>query len=282
MDDLKNILISSFSNSAEEMRMQYEYLQDKSQEERETIVNQANRELTSVKNDINSTKTKNNIRVLLKYQYETRFVLVKYKYELAPNVFEEDQSKRYFIEQILNKPYYSSENPISSFFHEVPDEKTFIELIIQELKQKDFYSTINIVCNDLYGISFPSNRGLGFNNWLECSGLLEESWDWKYKECINKWSNSWFKPNNKIKKAKQLWSIQKERSEDCLQYIQSNFNEIADAEEWLSSLKKSEVRLNVSVSNINKVYSALNEGTKLKHLLLEEGIEAAKVFSQII
>jgi len=112
--------------------------------------------------------------------------------------------------------------------------------------------------------------------------LGEDKWVWQYKDEINKWEKSWFKNKSTCDDIKQRWRLQKNEIEKFGDYLSPFFASLHSSVTWLNNLKEEDFRIGPSVYILNKVALALQDGTKLKHLLMEEGysqMEIAKAVS---
>ena len=58
----------------------------------------------------------------------------------------------------------------------------------------------------------------------------------------------------------------------CIDYIASCYTSISDAANLMLNIQDKHLKLSVNVSDLNDAYKAINEGIKLKYLLLERGI----------
>ncbi len=167
------------------------------------------------------------------------------------------------------------------FAYKTPSENEFIETIFSILDKADFYDKVELACCDLYGIKFPTSDTLSFEEWVERSGLSEKSWEWRYKDKIKELEKKILKRKSTKNKIKNDWEIQRSDTAKCLKSLSAIYKDLANSVNRLKTLKTDELKMSIRVSQINKVNQAIIEGTKLKHLLLEEGVELIKLKNEI-
>jgi hypothetical protein len=284
MFEARAIIKSAFSSSLGNLASQYEVLTAMTPASREEYYSYANEYFEETEKLINSDKTNSAITLLLQFQYLSRF---KHKLLGGDNwQGANGRSMRHMVDCfshvcIMAKAPAEVLEQFKKFVYETPSFDQFCKVSFQGLFNVDFYTRVEFVTNELYGIRFPFNEEQEIGGWVASAGLLEENWGWEYENKIDDWNRRWFKSKTSRRE------IEKEREErrkevSCFLITASSFYSILNSSnQWLRSLKSRELESSIRVRAINTAYKAIHEGVKLKHLLLEEGHELAKACGEI-
>ena len=111
-----------------------------------------------------------------------------------------------------------------------------------------------------------------FEDWISSAGLLEKSWKWEYENKIEEEKKRWFSSKKEIAQIIELWDQRRIQVNLFIKYIQTYYPLLYSSKKKIEQLKTSELHMSLDVISLNKAHKALQEGTKLKHLLLEESV----------
>ena len=267
MHDPETILRSAFHGSLNDLREQYELLEQLEPSVRSRIVEDANSELFMIENSIADAETEKAKIVLLEYQYITRI-----EYDI-------EKSKRHFIEKI-GCLWKGNENDFSDWSWNLPPKQEFISTIASRLQNVDFYTQTNLLTDQIYGLSFPSVDE-DLLNWSKRVDLDESDWSWRYDNLIKEEQGRWFTSHKRIAEIEAERINHRKKSIQCINEISPIFASIYSAKTRLEELKGRELWLSVRCSAINRAAEALDQGVQLKHLLLEEAHGLDNVFKAV-
>lgn len=266
MHDVGKILSSAFRGSLDELREQYLHLSGLESQERDRVVAEANSALAATQSKISHSDTLRAKDVLLAYQYATRFV-----YDV------ESQSKRHFVE-VLARLWRGNEADILSWSWQPPSKSEFFRSVQERLPSVDFYTQVNILCDELFGVPMPSASDSSLRDWSDRAKLTEPGWSWRYENQLKEEQARWFSSQKRIGVIEAQWGEHKAKAARCIDEIAPLFAELHPAKSRLQELKGEELWLSGHCFAINRAAEALGQGVQLKHLLLEEAHDMGNVF----
>lgn len=284
MYDAKSIIQSAFSSSLSDLASQYEILASLKPEERANYVSVANEYSQETETLISSEKTKSAIKLLIYFQFLSRF---KYKIHGGDNWRGANgRAMQHMVDgfsHVCSMAKASDEilNTFKGFAYETPNFEKFLEISLQGLHDAYFFTQVEFVTNELYGVKFPVNEAQDINGWVSSARLSEQNWDWEYKNRIAEWNRRWFKSKSTMIEIKKEWVDRKENLLLYLNEIEPIFSSLYVSNKLLKSLKIRQLQSSLGLEAVNKSYAAINDGVKLKHLLLEEGHELQKAWNEI-
>ena len=292
--DTSNVLRSVFSKSLESLIYQYNYLSLLTPNQREEIVIDSNQRWLEVENQIASNQTINALKILHQFQWASRLgfrinYIQNLTIEINRNRYtEESEQRSYYARRLfaychpkLSFLHSTYLHPIKEFVTTIGSEQEYFDVIWPFIRVPTFSEQVELACNELYNIQLPRDLNITLTDWLT-KELREEKWDRHYKEEINKWEKSWFKNRAKLEDIKQRWQLQKNEIERFGVYMSTFFTSLHSSVTWLENLKQEDRDIFLSNYYIKKAAFALSEGTKLKHLLMEEGVSHAAIANGII
>jgi hypothetical protein len=292
--DTSNVLRSVFSNSLESLIYQYNYLSLLAPNQREQIVIDSNQRWLEVEKQIASNQTINALKILHQFQWASRLGFrINYIETIECGQYctpstQEYNDRRYHAEKLfkychpkLSFLHSTYLHPIKEFVNTIRSEQEYFDVIWPFIRVPRFSEQVELACNELYNIQLPRDLNITLTDWLT-KELREEKWDRHYKEEINKWEKSWFKNRAKLEDIKKRWQLQKNEIERFGVYMSTFFTSLHSSVTWLENLKQEDRDIFLSNCYIKKAAFALNEGTKLKHLLMEEGFSHATIANAII
>jgi len=156
----------------------------------------------------------------------------------------------------------------------------YFDAIWPFIKVPRFYSQVDRACDELHNIRLPRDPTISLDDWLK-NELGEDKWNWQYKNEINKWENCWFKSKSTLEEINQRWQLQKNEIEKFGVYISTFFTSLYDSVKWLKNLNEEYLNINLNLCHIEAAALALSEGTKLKHLLMEQGFSHIEIANAI-
>ena len=284
MYDTKAIIQSAFSSSLSDLSSQYEILASLNSEDRNNYVSVANEYSLETEKMVNSDETKKAIVTLLQFQFLSRF---KRKIHGDDNWRGANgHSMSHMVDSFkhvcnMARTKEGVWEKFNNFVYKTPSLEEFLRISFLGMAGADFYTQVEFVSNDLYGISFPSSSSMQFKDWISSARLSDEQWDWEYRNKIEEWNKRWFKSKSSLIEINKEWSERKENIISFLEEVRPIFSELHDCNQRLNSLKTRQLQSSIGLEAVNKAYAAITEGVKLKHLLLEEGHELAKAWNKI-
>lgn len=265
MHDVANILSSVFRSSIDDLRQHYSWLARLEPKEREIAVARAAEALASTREAIADPSTLLAKDVLLVYQYITRFI-----YDV------ETRSKEHFIGS-LTRLGSSDDLDLAAWRWTVPSRAVFLSCVQSRLAGVDFYSQVNLLCDELFGVPVPSATDLSVHSWADRARLLEVHWAWSYENKIRDEKARWFSSQKSISAIQSQWAEHRSKAARCIEEISPIFHEIPSATSRLQDLKAKELQLSVQCSSMERAADALREGLALEHLVLKEAHEMRRV-----
>ena len=284
MYDAKSIIQSAFSSSLSDLASQYEILASLKPEERANYVAVANEYAQETENLISSENTKRAIKLLIYFQFLSRF---KYKIHGGDTWRGANgRAMRHMVDgfsHVCSMAKASDEilDAFKGFVYETPSFDKFLKISLDGLHGADFYTQVEFVTNELYGVNFPVNETQDIDGWVASTRLSEENWDWEYKNKIEEWNRRWFKSKSTLVEIKKEWEKRKENLLGYLEDVKPIFSSLHGSNKLLNSLKTRQLQSSIGLEAVNKSYAAIKDGVKLKHLLLEEGHELQKAWNEI-
>lgn len=280
MMEINQILLNSFARSMSKLEDCYTFLSKLSVRERDEYVSTANKTAAEIEKRINSEDTKKAILTLFNFQWASRFGFKIHKIER----FLQSGSSRHYLDNIERTLKLSNEEryKLSDFTYKdysFNDFWIFIEPLLQRI---DFYALAQLSCDELFNIRFPTKESQKFEDWISSVGLLEESWKWEYENKIEEEKRRWFSSKKEIAEITEKWNQRKIQINSFIKYIQNHYPYLYTSKRYIEQLKTSELHMSLDVINLNKAHKALQEGTKLKHLLLEESVTNTNLARSIL
>ena len=266
MHDVGNILNNAFRGSLDDLRDQYLRLAELESQERDHVVAEANAAQAATQDAIAHPETLRAKDVLLAYQYATRFT-----YDV------EHQSTRHFVE-LLSRLWRESETEIASWSWRSPSKSEFLRSVKCRLPSADFYTQVNLLCDELFGVPIPSASDDSLHTWSDRARLTEPGWSWRYDNQVKEEQARWFSSQKRIDAIESKRADHRAKAARCIDEIAPIFPELHPAKSRLQELKGQELWLSGHCLAINRAADALAQNVQLKHLLLEEAHEMSAVF----
>lgn len=267
MHDVGAILGSAFRGTLDELREQYQRLEALEPQARDRVIADANASLVAVKDAISAPETSKAKDVLLAYQFITRF-----GYDV------DAKSQRHFVDA-LRRLWRGQKNEIAHWNWQAPSRDEFFSAVRSRLPSVDFYTQVNLLCDELFGISLPSSTENSLLDWSKRVGLSEAGWGWSYDNQIKEEQGRWFTSQKRIIAIEAKRTEHRAKSAQCTSEIAPIFSDLYPAKSRLEDLKQQELWLSGQCLAMNRAAEALLQGVQLKHLLLEEAHDLGKAFN---
>ena len=279
MFNLNDLLNSKLTRDIDLTR-KYIFLSELSDEEREMYVENENDALQNLEQQKIGLLIQRAKRVLLRYKYAAiafrtdgiEFSCTNPLSNISHYCRELEtlyKSTERYRDIDLNDPVLRK---LSEFRYSPPSELEYIKLIEPILEKRRFTEQLEFLTNNQFSLRLPDKENLSLNEWAENNGITEKFWRYQYEEKISKWDAQWFKSRSDLNKIHEDWRKRRVEVENFLLFINDFFPLVYAAKHLMETLDKKSRELRFSVSNLNKANIAIREGTKLKHLLLEEGV----------
>lgn len=279
-----SILNSIFRSSLTKLQDYYEQLSRLSVAERDRVVLEANASLASINAAILHDDTTKAKKVLLQFKYLTRLAFC------LPDGFDDWLIPKYysrtrFVEQLMS--FRSAPNPkhdwdkidwkISGWSHgEAPSQSEFTDLIWPHFLNDKFSSQADLLCDELFGLPFPS-QSESITEWMERAELVENAWAKCYAGWIIAEKARWFPSKKKLQAIELLREKHRAQIVACLKELEPIFPALWPSKERIETLKTQEPKIWLHCNYINRVSAAIMQGVQLKHLLLEDAHNSAKI-----
>jgi hypothetical protein len=267
MQEPRTILSNAFRGSLDDLREQYERLAALEPEARAHLVTDTNAKVAVVQDAITHPDTQRAKDVLLSYQYTTRFV-----YDVDP------KSKRHFVDVLSRSLWQGHESEIANWNWHSPNKEEFLCAVQTRLPSADFYTQVNLLCNELFGLSLPSAPETSFAEWSKMVSLNEAGWAWRYDNQVKEEKARWFSSQKRVNAIEAQRAEHRVKASRCVDQIRPIFSELNPAKSKLEDLKSKELWLSIHCTSLNKAFDAMQQGVQLKHLLLEEAHGLDKAF----
>jgi hypothetical protein len=168
-----------------------------------------------------------------------------------------------------------------SFVYDTPAFPEFLDVLLRGLGGEDFYTNAKFVTDESYGVKLPASNIQDIDAWIISADLAEESWNWEYKNKIEECNRGWFRSKSRIIEINKQWESRKETISRYINEVRPIFPDLFPSKDLLISLKSRELQSCLGLGAAEKSYAAIKEGVKLKHLLLEEGLEQANLWNTV-
>lgn len=258
MHDVRDILSRVFRSSLDDLREQYSYLEELDSFERDRVVAEANHALAAIQSAISHPDTLRAKDILVTYQYVTRFI-----YDVDP------QSKRHFVES-LNRLSRDDDADVSAWNWRSPSKAEFLARVARRILRADFYTQVNLLCDELFGLPIPSASDGSLRDWSARARLTEPDWSWRYENQIREEKARWFSSQKRLSAIESQWADHRAKAAQCMEELASDFPDLPIAKSRLQDLKGKQLWLSGRCTAINRAADALRQGVQLKHLLVEE------------
>ena len=267
MQEPRMILSDALRGSLNDLREQYQCLVALDPAARASFVADANSQLVTVNSTISHPDTQRAKDVLLSYQYATRFI-----YDI------DSKSKRHFVDILSQSLWRNHESDIANWIWHTPIEQDFHCAIKTRLPSVDFYTQVNLLCDEVFGISLPSTPETSLAEWSQSARLTEASWAWRYDNQVKEEQARWLSSQKRVNVIETQRAQHRVKASQCIDQISRIFSELNPAKSMLQDLKSKELWLSIRCSSLNQASNAIQRGLQLDHLLLEEANKLERTF----